>query len=194
MERNGDAENSQRASSNKSKGKADAFLIICRCFNVVAALAAILCVVVNILSAIRSFKHGADIFDGVYRCFAAALAIFVVAVETEWGYILQFWKVLEYWVGRGILQIFVAVMTRAFPDTSPDNSSEQNAIIVFQNIASYMLLACGAVYIISGILCLGYLKRRRQNQQTSREQAKKDLDELERRREELRALLVEDGV
>jgi hypothetical protein len=39
----------------------------------------------------------------------------------------------------------VAVMTRAFPDYS----SNQKELVLLQNIASYMLLACGLVYVIS---------------------------------------------
>jgi hypothetical protein len=37
----------------------------------------------------------------------------------------------------------VAVMTKAYP------SIERNDLILLQEIASYMLLACGAVYVIS---------------------------------------------
>lgn len=39
----------------------------------------------------------------------------------------------------------VAVMTRAFPDYTGANS----ALVLLQNIASYMLLACGVIYVIS---------------------------------------------
>ena len=39
--------------------------------------------------------------------------------------------------------VSVAVMTKAYPNV------ERNDLILLQEIASYMLLACGAVYIIS---------------------------------------------
>ncbi|XP_050369303.1 uncharacterized protein LOC126787463 [Argentina anserina] len=188
MEEGGGAESSRTSSSTRLRVRADPILVVCRCFSVITALTAILCIVVNVLSAIRSFQDGSDIFNGIFRCYAVFIAIFVVVAETEWGFITKFWKVLEYWVGRGMLQIFVAVMTRAFPDTT--GSSEE--IILLQNIASYMLLACGVLYVISGILCIGFLKRSRQQKEISRDQAIKDLEELERRREELEYLLVEE--
>ncbi|KAK7839616.1 hypothetical protein CFP56_017781 [Quercus suber] len=65
---------------------------------------------------------------------------------------MKFWKVLEYWAARGMLQIFVAVMTRAFPDYY----GVQKELVLIENISSYMLMACGVVYIVSD------LKRRRE--------------------------------
>ncbi|PRQ24307.1 putative golgi apparatus membrane protein TVP15 [Rosa chinensis] len=179
---------SPSSSSSRLRVRADPFLVVCRCFSVITALTAILCIVVNVLSAIRSFTDGSDIFDGIFRCYAVIIAFFVVVAETEWAFVLKFWKVLEYWVGRGMLQIFVAVMTRAFPDYTGAN----DALVLLQNIASYMLLACGVLYVISGILCIGFLKRARQQKEISRDQAIKDLEELERRREELEYLLIEE--
>ncbi|KAG8645837.1 uncharacterized protein LOC110624266 [Manihot esculenta] len=178
------------SSSSRSRPGPDPFLVVCRCFSFITALTAILCIAVNVLSAIRSFKKGYDIFDGIFRCYAVVIAFFVVVAETEWGFITKFWKVLEYWAARGMLQIFVAVMTRAFPDYS----ARQKNLILLQNIASYMLLACGVVYVVSGILCIGYLKRTRQHKEITREQALKDLEQLERRREELEQLLVVERV
>ncbi|KAG0463540.1 hypothetical protein HPP92_019609 [Vanilla planifolia] len=164
----------------------DPFLVVCRFFSFITALTAVLCVFANVLSAIHSFRNGSDIFGGIFRCYAVALAIFVAVVETEWSFILKFWKVLEYWAGRGMLQIFVAVMTRAFPDIS----GQRRELIALQEISSYLLLACGVIYVISGVLCIGFLKRARQRKETSKDQAARDLEELERRKRELEALLL----
>ncbi|KAK8698803.1 hypothetical protein V6N13_114910 [Hibiscus sabdariffa] len=191
MPRNGDPEDSDPAlpgpsSSARVRSGRDPFLVVCRCFSVITSLTAILCIAVNVLSAVRSFKNGSDVFDGIFRCYAVVIAFFVVLAETEWGFIIKFWKILEYWAGRGMLQIFVAVMTRAFPDYS----ESQRDLVLLQNIASYLLLACGLVYVFSGLLCIGFLKRSRQEKEITREQAVKDLEELERRREELEQMLL----
>eukprot|EP00262_Sarcandra_glabra_P008348 TRINITY_DN21802_c0_g1_i1.p1 TRINITY_DN21802_c0_g1~~TRINITY_DN21802_c0_g1_i1.p1 ORF type:complete len:193 (-),score=30.92 TRINITY_DN21802_c0_g1_i1:304-882(-) len=188
MARNVEGESSERSLPPpiRIRARADPFLVVCRCFSVLTALIAILCVFVNILSAVRSFQNGYDIFGGIFRCYAVLIALFVAVSETEWGFILKFCGVLEYWAGRGMLQIFVAVMTRAFPNVD----DERKDLVLLQEIASYLLLACGVIYIISGVLCIGFVKRARLHKEITREQAAKDLEELERRREELEALLV----
>ncbi|XP_031284325.1 uncharacterized protein LOC116143044 [Pistacia vera] len=180
-----------RSSSNtRLRTRPDALLVVCRGFKLVTSISALLCIAVNILSAIRSFKKGSDVFDGIFRCYAVLIAFFVVVAETEWEFVMKFWKVLEYWAGRGMLQIFVAVMTRAFSD----DSGSQKDLVLLQNIACYMLLACGLVYVFSGILCIGWIKRSRQQKEMTRDQAVKDLEELERRREELEQLLLAERV
>ncbi|XP_076888256.1 uncharacterized protein LOC143538625 [Bidens hawaiensis] len=168
------------------RAKPDPILATCRCFSFVTAVASILCIIANVFSAVRSFSNGLDIYDGIFRCYAVAIAVLVVVAETEWSFIIKFWKVLEYWAGRGMLQIFVAVMTRAYPNIY----QERHEILLLQDIASYTLLACGFIYVLSGVLCLGFLKRARQNKEISAQQAVKDLQELERRRAELEALLI----
>ncbi|KAH9622054.1 hypothetical protein KSS87_004389 [Heliosperma pusillum] len=162
-------------------------LIVCKCFSLITAISAILCISVNILAAFLSFKNRFDVFDGIFRIYAVAIAVFVVVAETEWSAFLKFCKVLDYWVGRGMLQIFVAVMTRAFPDYY----GERKDLALLQSIASYMLLSCGVVYILSGILCIGCLKRKLEHKEMTKDQAVKDLEELERKKQELEASLLE---
>ncbi|XP_019173234.1 PREDICTED: uncharacterized protein LOC109168703 [Ipomoea nil] len=174
------------SSAPRVRAQADSFLVTCRVFSFITSLAAILCIVVNVYSAFRSFKNGYDVFNGIFRCYAVVIAVIVVVAETEWGFFIKFWKVLEYWAGRGMLQIFVAVMTRAYPESY----GQRHELLLLQDIASYLLLACGAIYVLSGILCIGFLKRARQKKEISKEQTIKDLEDLERRREELEALLL----
>ncbi|CAK9162488.1 unnamed protein product [Ilex paraguariensis] len=151
MARDEEGENSERGSNGSStkisrlRTRPDPFLVACRCFGFITSVTAILCIAVNILSAVRSFRNGSDIFNGIFRCYAVLIAIFVVVAETEWGFIIKFWKVLEYWAGRGMLQIFVAVMTRAYSD----HSEGRKDLALLQNIAGYLLLACGVVYVVS---------------------------------------------
>ncbi|GLT53131.1 hypothetical protein SLA2020_264230 [Shorea laevis] len=193
MAREGEEEeNVERTASGSAirlRVRPDPFLVVCRCFRVITAAVALLCIGVNVLSAIRSFENNL-IYSMEFRCYAIVLAFFVALAETEWVFILQFWKVLEYWTGRGMLQIFVAVMTRAFPDYT----GVQKELVLLQNISSYLLLGCGVVYLVLGLLCIGRLKRSRQQKAITRDQAVKDLEELTRRREELEQLLIVERV
>ena len=79
MGRNGEGESVARTSSSSSainshsnthntnntilRTRPDPFLIVCRGFSVITALTAILCIAVNVLSAIRSFKDGSDVLS-----------------------------------------------------------------------------------------------------------------------------------
>ncbi|XP_075488971.1 uncharacterized protein LOC142527873 [Primulina tabacum] len=186
---NGNNVSAPQHTSGRSRSRGpDFFLITCRGFGVITALAACFCIAMNVISAVQSFRNGNDIFDGIFRCYAVIIAIIVVIAETEWEYFLRFSKVLQYWVGRGMLQIFVAVMTRAYPE----HMRNHQELFLLQSIAAYLLLGCGVIYIIAGIFCLGMLKRSHKRSHMSRDQAIKDLEHLQRRREELEALLLED--
>lgn len=48
-------------SSIRVRSRPDCFLIFYRCFRLITSLAAILCIAVNVLSAVRSFKNGSDV-------------------------------------------------------------------------------------------------------------------------------------
>ena len=78
MGRNGEGESEARTSSSSNainshsntntnntilRTRPDPFLIVCRGFSVITALTAILCIAVNVLSAIRSFKDGSDVLS-----------------------------------------------------------------------------------------------------------------------------------
>lgn len=66
--------------------------------------------------------------------------------KSNWHLIAKHIPISNCWIFKVVVYLFsVAVMTRAFPDYS----AKQKDLILLQNIASYMLLACGVVYVIS---------------------------------------------
>lgn len=66
MARNEEEENLGGTSTTPStttrlRVRPDPFLLVCRGFSVVTSLTAILCIGVNVISAIRSFQDGSDV-------------------------------------------------------------------------------------------------------------------------------------
>lgn len=178
-------ENAPRGSPQR-----DTLLYICAVLSIVTAVGALLCLVVNLISLLRSFDYrGFDyrvsVFVGILRFYAVAFALLVVIAETEWTPIFRFWKVLEFWVGRGVLQIFVAALTKVLARASGETRAES----LLHNIASWWLLGCGIVYIVAGLLCLGTIKRNHMQKANWRERAQKDLEDVHRQREQLEAQL-----
>ncbi|KAG0566573.1 hypothetical protein KC19_7G073700 [Ceratodon purpureus] len=169
----------------------DPLLYVFRVLSIVTAVAALLCLVVNAISLFRSFDYrGFDyrvsVFVGILRCYTAIFAVLVILAETEWERLFRFWRLLEYWVGRGLLQILVAVLTRVLKRASGETSAEG----LLHEIASWLLFGCGCVYVVAGLLCLGRIKRNRLKKQNWRVQAQKDLEELHRRRADLEGQLA----
>lgn len=79
MRRGGEGENMavpQLTSSSSTRRlslrttRPDPFLSLCKCFSFVVVLSAILCIAVNVLSAIRSFKHQSDV-----RCIPLSISL-----------------------------------------------------------------------------------------------------------------------
>lgn len=75
--RNEDPDNVPIASSStRLRTTPDPFLVVCRCFSLITAVTAILCIAVNILSAVRSFKNEADVYIS-YILFSTCICILV---------------------------------------------------------------------------------------------------------------------
>lgn len=92
MTRNGEEEDLVRTASTSSttrlRVRTDPFLLVCRGFSVITALTAILCIVVNVLSAIRSFKDGSDVLFSLYPCAYLYMKCICFYVE------VKFWVVI----------------------------------------------------------------------------------------------------
>lgn len=183
----GDYERARDPSDRDHDADVDLALILFRSLTVVTAIAAILCMIVNFVSILRTFRLHFDIFVGVLRIYAVILAAFIAVAETEWNWLFRHWPYLEYWFGRGMLQIFVAVMTKALSGASYELQFER----VMHDVAAWMLLGCGFIYSVAGIFCMRKLKRRRIQKKQWREQAVKDLEDLDKKRRDLQGLLAE---
>ncbi|KAL6545818.1 hypothetical protein OROGR_009692 [Orobanche gracilis] len=122
------------------------------------------------------------VFDGIFRCYAVVLAVFVVVAETEWEVVMKFWKVYS---SSGVLG-------RQGNATDICCSDDQSLSRVFEEPSRAFpssehrklpapCMWCSLCYIkgtsVKGVLCIGAVKRARQKKELSREQAIKDLEE-----------------
>lgn len=164
----------------------DLALIMFRTLTVLTAISAIACLVVNLVSLLRSFRWQLKTFVAILRIYTVIFAGFIAVAETEWQWLFRHWPYLEYWFGRGMLQIFVAVLTKALSGASWELPFER----IMHDVAAWSLLGCGFIYSVAGLFCMRKLRTRRIQKKAWREQAVKDLEDLDKKRRDLQALLA----
>lgn len=101
-------------------------------------------------------------------------------------------RLLEFWMGRALLQGLLVVMTLELA-TSTGDSDFDMSIRLYRQVAAYCMLGCACVYLLGGLLCLGILRKARYRMQAERQRVELDLEALERQQEELRAVLARYG-
>ncbi|KAF5842241.1 hypothetical protein DUNSADRAFT_8304 [Dunaliella salina] len=97
-------------------------------------------------------------------------------------------KLLESWVGRGVLQVFLGLMTLELEvqgDTDWDKS-----LRLYKEVAGLSMTGCGLFYVLGGVTCIGCLKRSRQRRHLDRMKAERDLAALRKQEEDLKARLA----
>ena len=82
-------------------------------------------------------------------------------VETEWERVLSACRMLEGWVCRGLALGFVAALTLELTSSVAEGGQTDfhKSLRLYRAVAGASLLACAAVYVGAGLLCLGRLKR-----------------------------------
>ena len=82
-------------------------------------------------------------------------------VETEWERVLAACRLLEGWVARGLALGFVAALTLELTSVVAEGGQTDfhKSLRLYRAVAGASLLACAAVYVAAGLLCLGRLKR-----------------------------------
>jgi amino acid transporter len=179
--------------------KPDCFDYFCRFLNVATGLCAILCAVSYgmALAVYQPITNAEGLLDQALRVFGLLGAVLVAVIEIEWERLLLLVRFTEYWVGRAVVQVFIALLTfkMASPagkdckDPSGKDCDFHQSLELYRFVSAMALLGCGSIYFLGGILCFGLIKRSRSNRERKRQQAQKDLEELETKREALRGLL-----
>ncbi|EFJ44117.1 hypothetical protein VOLCADRAFT_95780 [Volvox carteri f. nagariensis] len=125
-------------------------------------------------------------FERVYGIlWAAGLAL----IETEFEWLMQFCRIMEFWTARGVCQAFLAVMTLELVHSS-GNSDFDKSVRLYRTVSAFCMLGCSGFYVLGGMLCLGTLRNARYKRFVERLRVERDLESLDKQREELNRLLA----
>ncbi|DBA86323.1 TPA: hypothetical protein ACH3X2_005558 [Trebouxia sp. C0005] len=119
--------------------------------------------------------------------------VHAVCAELEWERFLVTFKVLDGFLGRGLLQAFEALLTLELTlqhGVKEGTTDFDKSLQLYRTVAGVSLLVCSAFYIIGGILCFGRIRKARYKREAERLRVQEDLAETERKRNELRGLLA----
>lgn len=119
--------------------------------------------------------------------------VLAVCAELEWERFLVIFKVLDGFLGRGLLQAFEALLTLELTlqhGVKEGTTDFDKSLQLYRTVAGVSLLVCSAFYIIGGILCFGRIRKARYKREAERLRVQEDLAETERKRTELRGLLA----
>ncbi|GFR45356.1 hypothetical protein Agub_g6730 [Astrephomene gubernaculifera] len=169
----------------------DCCLFFFRFINILTSLSAILCLVAFSMAIVvgppftdkESCKVQLLRLYGVF--FAAGLAL----IEAEWEWLMQFCRIMEFWLARGACQAFLAIMTLELVHSN-GNSDFDRSVRLYRTVSGLCLLGCSGFYILGGITCLGTLRNARYKRFVERLRVERDLESLDKQREELNRLLA----
>mmetsp|Transcript_7886 Transcript_7886/g.22520 ORF Transcript_7886/g.22520 Transcript_7886/m.22520 type:complete len:190 (+) Transcript_7886:463-1032(+) len=186
------------SSPPSSKPIRDRCLMFCRMVNAITAVCAFLCLVAHVMAvSVRSDATPSIVMDSykvyrqIIRLCSIGLAVAIILVESEWDRFLAMVRILEYWVIRGFLQVFLAVLTLELA-TAEGESDFSKSVRLYRTVAGVSMLCCGGFYMLGGCLCFPAFKRARHRKVVERMRAHADLALLEKQREDLRNLLAEE--
>lgn len=117
-----------------------------RTFHVTAGLSAVICMVGNIYNVAEWSTYG--LRSAVLHLYAAAFSIVIVGVECEVPFLLHRLKILDWWVVRGLLYLFVGCLTVDPPDDYTKRSAAQTNMTLAQNIAAAALSLTAVLYVL----------------------------------------------
>ncbi|KAK9809051.1 hypothetical protein WJX72_008458 [[Myrmecia] bisecta] len=172
------------------KRHTDCFLAFCRLLNFVTGICALLCIVAHAMAlTLGPPVQSADgAIQQALRVYGILLGVVILFAEFEWERFLLNFRFLSSWLGRGSLQIFECVLTLEMA-TAQGDSDFHKSLQLYRTLSGVALLACSGIYIAGGICCFGALRRARNLRAKEAERVQNDLDALDRKRDELKALL-----
>lgn len=185
-----------RASQPAVDQKRSCLFGFCRLVNFLTAICALLCAVAHGMALMvgeGSVQGVQALTQQILRLYGVGFAVILVCAEMEWERFLLTFKVLDGFLGRGLLQAFEALLTLELTvehGVKEGTSDFDRSLQLYRTVAGVSLLACSSFYILGGVLCFGRVRKARYKREAERLKVQEDLAETERRRTELRGLLA----
>lgn len=137
-------------------------------YSIIVAITAVLLGIGNFLVVFYE-DIGDKVNDALSYIISTYLLLFtftVIMVELEWTKFIAKSKILMFWVSRGIIYIFIGVLSlsqnRLYGSSAPFGDE-------YVNILSYLIMSLGIGYTVMGVLCFQIiLKRYRADYQARR--------------------------
>ena len=88
--------------------------------------------------------------------------MFAVCAEIEWEGFLTMFKILDGFLGRGLLQAFEALLTLELTvqhGVREGSSDFHKSLQLYRTVAGASLLICSAFYVLGGLLCFGSIRK-----------------------------------
>lgn len=142
----------------------DGLLIACRVLNIATVASLALCALglaVTMVSSAYGWSGSSLSILGylsfqIVRLYGIVLCLACILIETEISIVLARMPLMKIWVCRGFFYAFLASLTYM-------TSLGEEAWSVVISIAVVSCLSCALVYIMGGVLCVGFISQRRRN-------------------------------
>jgi hypothetical protein len=119
-------------------------------FNLISYLTAISATTVLFSQIMLIFGGGSDNVPGtLIRIYGILLCIGVILAEFELTEVVRTFIVIQNWISRGLLYIFVGLLANNHEETTLDENS-----LSYVNLSSLSLIFLGLVYMIMGGFCM----------------------------------------
>lgn len=194
-----DEESGELSDQPPKKNRFHWCLSFCWLLNVVTGLSAMLCLVAHAIALVAipdSNKKLKSFTEQSLRLFGILFSMVVASVETEWQFVLRNLQLLEAFIPRALLQMFLSVLTLHATSLEEVHVSKkglndlQKSVLLYGRISGFTLLGCSALYFLGGIVCCGALKRLHQKRLHARSRLERELQATQKQEKELKGLLA----
>ncbi len=119
----------------------------------------------------------------VMRIYVIILCVLTIFNELEFTILTRDSALLKYWISRGLFYGFIGVLGLEENNVTPtaENSSAfgRTAALRFVKVVAWMMVSCGIIYFLMGLLCLQLVSNRLRQDYTQRVERSRETRRLQ---------------